>query len=130
MTVVNNVAKVTIAMGKNNRQTVERMAIEWRNGIVETLTGNRTGRRYKVGKKRWYTASRAGEPPASRTGKLRSSYRVRVLNDNEAEVGSPLDYSLFLEKGTRNMAPRPHIIVGFYKKEKEIRKVFEDGMEI
>lgn len=126
----NNSAKIILAMGKNNRRTVEAMAIEWRNGIVETLTGERTGRRYKIGKTRFYRASKAGEAPASRTGKLRSSYRVRVLNDNEAEVGSPLDYSIYLEKGTRRMSPRPHIIVGFRKKEEAIRKAFENGVSI
>jgi hypothetical protein len=122
MTVVNNSATINIAMGRNNRQVVEAMAIEWRNGIIETLTGNRTGKKYKVGKGTWYTASAQGEAPASRTGKLRNSYRARVISDTESEVGSPLDYSYYLEKGTRHMTPRPHIIVGFYKKKKEIER--------
>lgn len=57
---------------------------------------------------RVYTASAPGESPASRLGDLRTSYRYRVKS-NYAEVGTPLKYGLTLEKGSRKMAPRPHL---------------------
>lgn len=130
MVMTNDIARLKSSVAKANRDAVQSAAIEWRNGIVEVLTGNRTGRRYKIGKNAFYTASRAGEAPASRTGKLRSSYRFRIITDSEAEVGSPLEYSYFLEKGTRRMAPRPHVIVGFERKRKEIEAAIGKGFTL
>lgn len=114
-------------------------AMIWHAGVLRELSGTRSGReyfvpgtggvapepvtvkpthpRYKISSyvrmqnKRngvVYTASSPGEAPASRTGDLRTSYRYRVKK-NYAEVGTPLKYAIALEKGTKNMAPRPHL---------------------
>lgn len=66
-----------------------------------------------------YKASRPGEPPASRLGDLRISYKYRVKG-LAAEIGSPLPYALALEKGTSKMAPRPHLMRGFNSRRTEI----------
>jgi hypothetical protein len=126
MVITNNAAQIKTAFHKNSRKAVEAAAIEWRNGIVECLTGTRSGREYrKPGTRAMYRASRPGEAPASVTGRLRSSYRVRVISDTEAEVGSPLDYAEKLEKGTSRMLPRPHIEPGFQKKRREIEAALQ-----
>ena len=126
MAITNNTATIKASFSRNSRKAVEAAATEWRNGIVEVLTGERTGRTYRRPRtKATYRASRPGEPPASVTGRLRGSYRVRVISDTEAEVGSPLDYSEMLEKGTSRMLPRPHIEPGFQRKRKEIQDALQ-----
>jgi len=86
-------------------------AQEVRNEVLETLSGNRTGRTYKVpGTQVTYTASAPGEPPAVQTGQLRNSVTAVVETEGKSVkgiVGTELMKGLWLEKGTRNMAPRP-----------------------
>lgn len=94
----------------------------WHGGVTEMLTGTRSGRRYRIaGTSRYYQASAAGEAPATRTGALRQSYKFRVI-DNVAEVGSDLDYSVSLEKGTSKMRPRPHLMPAYERNEKKIKE--------
>jgi Bacteriophage protein of unknown function (DUF646). len=81
----------------------------WHGSLVRQMAGQRTGRVYRVpGTRARYTASAPGESPAVRTGVLRASYRTEVSRTAlEAYLGSDLDYSLWLERGTPNMEPRP-----------------------
>lgn len=67
-----------------------------------------------------YTASAPGEAPASVTGDLRTSYRFQV-GKGEAVIGSPLEKAVWLERGTENMAPRPHLSTAFRKAGDRIR---------
>lgn len=72
-----------------------------------------------------YNASKPGEAPAVRLGQLRQSYRFQVTGANymeRGEVGSPLDRALFLEKGTKRMAARPHLRPAYNRKKPEILK--------
>lgn len=125
-------------------------AMIWHAGVLRELRGQRSGKeyfvpgtggvapapvtvnvshpRYKISSytrmqnKRSgtvYTASAPGEAPASRLGDLRTSYRYRIKR-NYAEVGTPLKYAIALEKGTRNMAPRPHLGVAYVKNRERI----------
>lgn len=103
---------------------------EWHAGVVEDmLTGTRSGREYRIpGSSRTYRASRPGEAPATVTGRLRSSYQFRVREEGGkkvGEVGSPLDYALYLEKGTKRMAPRPHLVPAYYKREDNIKSALQ-----
>lgn len=70
---------------------------------TQVLVGERYGRWYKVpGTQRRYRASIPGEPPASRTGDLRRSYRVGKVEgtalDTHVKVGSALPYAPILEE--------------------------------
>lgn len=103
---------------------------QWHAGVVEDmLTGTRSGREYRIpGSSRTYRASRPGEAPATVTGRLRSSYQFRVREEGGkkvGEVGSPLDYALYLEKGTKRMAPRPHLVPAYYKREDNIKSALQ-----
>ncbi|MGN7485354.1 HK97 gp10 family phage protein [Priestia megaterium] len=129
--------KVNITVQNNSKQAIRMMKdaqedrlleaiTEWHAGIVEDmLVGERSGRTYRIpGSTRTYRASRPGEAPATVTGRLRSSYRFRVTEtggNKVGEVGSPLDYALYLEKGTSRMAPRPHVLPAYYKRESSIK---------
>jgi len=78
-----------------------------RNKVVENLSGARTGARYRVpGTSTYYTASSPGEYPAVATGNLRE--RVKVQNVTEGvQVGTPVEYGLFLEKRPASDGGRP-----------------------
>lgn len=85
--------------------------------IIETNAKNlirkkpKTGRIYKRGNI-IHQASAPGEPPATDTGRLLSSIQHRIVkNGFEAYVGTNVEYGKFLEKGTKNMDPRPWLIV-------------------
>lgn len=83
--------------------------------VKESLSGPGTGRTYvKSNPHRIHIASAPFEPPASDLGRLWGSYKILRLRKggdrgSYVEVGSHVDYSLYLEYGTRNMRPRPHL---------------------
>lgn len=86
-----------------------------RNAELEVLRGKRSGRVYrKPHTKSHYTASAPGEPPARRTGNLRLNWNGTVESSSTgsglrvtAVLESQERYSIYLENGTRRMAPRP-----------------------
>lgn len=96
-------ATVITEVNKVMRRKVAAMGVEYRRTLAEeVLVGQRSGRMYRVpGTNRMYRASRPGEPPASRTGDLRRSYKVGNLEEHagrvQVKVGSALDYAEYLE---------------------------------
>lgn len=121
-------SKVTIKLNSHNilprlesvaTQRMFAATQEVRNEVLETLSGERTGRTYKVpGTQVEYTASAPGEPPAVATGQLRNSVTAVVEKEGKATkgiVGTELIKGLHLEKGTKNMAPRPWLEPSFEK---------------
>jgi phage gpG-like protein len=79
------------------------------NGVKKQMRTSKSGRRYKRGKiGRDHIASAPYEAPAVDTGRLiNSSMYEKKINDLHFLVGSNVNYSAFLEFGTRKMAPRP-----------------------
>lgn len=98
-----------------------------RNKVLETLSGERSGRRYRVpGTNVYYTASAPGEPPAVRTGNLRKSIKTEIASEGrviKGRVGTDLDYGRKLEYGTRHMAPRPWLERSFKEAEEDVKDV-------
>lgn len=91
--------------------------------IDQILIGDRTGRKYNVpGTKKKYTASAPGEAPARRTGALATDYKPKVKGFIGI-VGSMLLYALMLEKGTKKMAPRPHLGKAFSMSKADIIRI-------
>lgn len=102
------------------RSRAFRAAQELRKAEVQVLRGQRTGKRYKapasgrVNKKtgqisfKQYASSAPGEPPAVRTGTLRSSWRVVVKDKIQPGIESNVKYAGYLEHGTSKMAARPY----------------------
>jgi phage gpG-like protein len=101
------------------------------NATKQTLTGQRTGRIYRVaGTKQKYTASHAGEPPAVRTGRLRNSIRFIMLSKGshvEGAVGTDVEYAPYLEFGTSKMAPRRFLGVTFEQERIRIFSILRGG---
>jgi hypothetical protein len=126
----NNLPKLTKQLDSNYEHALKKAVYDIHNHLVKKLSGSRSGRTYKVaGTKRTYTASAPNQAPATRTGDLRTSYRPVVEGTGffaKGIVGSPLDYSVFLEYGTRKMAKRPHLRQSFDETKSEWLKHFVD----
>lgn len=103
-----------------NQQVVSRgtrVANAIRNAELEVLSGQRGGRVYRKPhtKHATYTASAPGEPPARRSGKLRTRWTCRVEANGgsgggiqvRATLESRSEYAGYLQEGTSKMAPRP-----------------------
>jgi hypothetical protein len=98
--------------------------------LYETLSGNRSGRTYRVpGTRKTYTASAPGEAPASRLGDLRRSIDTRIEQGEtriEGFVGTDLEYGLFLERGTLHIKPRPWLGPTFQKEAEAVKRILSE----
>ena len=105
-----------------------------RNETLETLSGSRSGRIYRVpGTMKTYTASSPGEPPAVATGQLRQSVRTQVDNSSSmviGYVGSTLIYAPCLEFGTKKMSPRPWLKPSFDKSVDKLREILGEKCQL
>lgn len=96
------------AVEKELKRKVTRMGYLVHEKLTtQVLVGERSGRWYRVPKtNRMYQASVPGEPPASRLGDLRRSYRVNPVEGKgttaSVKVGSPLTYAAHLEGDRMN----------------------------
>jgi len=99
-----------------------------RNQTLETLSGNRSGKTYKVpGTNRTYTASSPGQPPAIATSDLIKSIETTVKGEGSeiiGTVGTKLPYGLWLERGTQDIEPRPWLRVSLDKSIAKLRRIF------
>ena len=118
---------------------------ELRNASLEVLRGQRSGRRYntpgsgrvKYYKRtktakityRQYSASAPGEPPAVRTGTLRSSFRP-VQNGNIPTLESDVPYAEYMDQGTPGgmIAPRPYAEKTIEKALPKIKRIYRDAL--
>lgn len=98
-----------------------------RTQVLETLSGSRSGRTYRVpGTKRTYTASAPGQPPAQATGQLRQSIATSVGSEGKTVigmVGTDKIQGKMTEFGTRNMKPRPWLKISFDKSQGKIKSI-------
>ena len=96
-----------------------RAANEVTNAAKTVLGGERSGKVYKIRGGGTYRASKAGEPPAIRTGAFRGSFKrisytestnngikVHAIAESALKVNKYL-LGEILENGTRKMQPRP-----------------------
>ena len=101
---------------------------EVRNATLETLSGSRSGRIYKVpGTGVYYTASAPGEPPAVQLGDLRKSVKGGIEKEGKdviGFVGSELPKASMLEMGTSKMLPRPWLRPSFEKSVDKVKSIF------
>jgi hypothetical protein len=86
-----------------------------------------------AGRRGFYRASAPGEPPATRLARLRQSVKYSVRrgrDDAVGVVGTPLEYGVYLEKGTGKMRPRPWLSVGFGRSRAKVRAILTRRMVI
>lgn len=120
--------KVVKAMDDAASQKMLMAVNEVRNVTLETLSGSRHGRTYKVpGTQRLYTASAPGEAPAQATAGLRQSVETKIEGKGMeviGTVGTDLEYGRPLEFGTKRMAARPWLKPSFEKAIPKIKAIF------
>ncbi len=129
VTLIDNTDKVIKSIEQSASKRMAKAVNEVRNVVLETLSGSRTGRRYKVpGTQRLYTASAPGEPPAQATGGLRGSIKTTVSGEDKkivGRVGTDLEYGKELEFGSRKVAPRPWLYPSFEKASPKVKEILD-----
>jgi len=99
-----------------------------RNQALETLSGSRSGRTYKVpGTSRTYTASSPGEPPAVATAELRQSVKGVVEKEGNqivGMVGTDKIQGKMLEFGTKYIEARPWLRKSFEESGAKVKEIF------
>ncbi|MDP2362819.1 MAG: HK97 gp10 family phage protein [Ignavibacteria bacterium] len=128
VTLISNIEKVAADIEKTAKSRMEAAVMEVRNEVLIILSGNRSGRIYKVpGTGVTYTASAPGEPPAQRLGELRQSIATEVEGigkDIVGRVGTDKIQGKMTEFGTRNMAARPWLRPTFERMAGKVQEIF------
>lgn len=80
-------------------------------GVLTFRRGDKIFSNYSTGGSAPHRASAPGEPPSSDTGALLNSisHKVDVEQTVFVRIGSDKKYAIWLELGTRYMAPRPFL---------------------
>jgi HK97 gp10 family phage protein len=123
-----------------NVAAMRRAALVVERDVQQNFTLQGSGREYKRGKK-VHRASVKGEPPAIDTGVLRASIMSEVKTKglgvigmvgpdvehiaSKAEVGTDVNYGLYLELGTSRMQPRPFLRPALSRKKREVKNIFK-----
>lgn len=127
VTLTRNSHKVISQMANIATRRMYEATQEVRNETLKTLSGNRTGRQYRVpGTNVTYTASAPGEPPAVLFGQLRQNVKDKVYTESRSvkgEVGTELDKGLHLEVGTLHILPRPWLKPSFEKAAPNVQQI-------
>lgn len=118
--------------------TVERVAMYFTGEVQKTLSGRRSGKPYRIGKRgRTHIASAPGEPPAVLTGRLRQSIgwsEPKWEGDTvSSEVGTNVVYARRLEFGGIDsrgvkIEARPYWAPTILRIEPTVERMFEVGL--
>lgn len=90
---------------------LKRRGLRVQAAVRRSLKQTGTGRVYQRGNVT-HIASAPGQPPATDTGQLAASIGEELRRDEQGlveRIGSNLDKALYLELGTRTIAPRPFL---------------------
>lgn len=127
---------VMASLRSTSLQNLREASIFLKGMIQETLTGNRSGRVYKVPRtKQNYTASAPGEPPAVRLGDLKRAISHKVNKAKLTAVVGPRligqnpkkQYPVWLEFGTKKMAPRPFMAPTIQRHKNTVIQIMKEG---
>jgi len=87
------------------------------------VTGKRSGRIYTY-KGKPHQASKAGEPPANRSGKLAKSVDYRVRHYKEMRLGESVEHAK-MEDNWGRIKARPHIIKAIKNKAQDTVNIIQ-----
>ncbi len=102
----------------------------------ETLKKNKRGRTYtrrdRIGRRRRHVASAPGQTPANSTGNYRKNagYQIRGSSQLEFGIRDGAPYGIFLEEGTKKMAPRPGLGNAVKANERNARTDFDSSLDL
>lgn len=98
---------------------IQKIAYHIRNTAIQRISqGSRSGKVYKRGAI-IHQASAEGEYPKTNTGRLVSSIRVD-LRDMEADIGSDINYAVYLENKQPKLGGRPWLSRAYDESQDEI----------
>lgn len=129
-------ASVMASLRGTSLQNLSEASIFLKDAVQETLTGNRSGRVYRVpATKQKYTASAPGEPPAVRLGDLKRAISHKVNKAKLTAIVGPRligqdpkkQYPVWLEFGTKKMSPRPYMKPTFDKSKDTVIQIMKEG---
>lgn len=109
---------------------------DWIAGVAHTINGEIVtsfgsgpgGETYQRGGVS-HTASSPGYPPNVDTGALRASMNVQRLAPLQYRVQDGVEYGIYLEDGTTNIAPRPFVGPVFEEWKRKIgRELKQSGL--
>jgi len=124
-----NTAKVTKAIDDAAIKRMDEATQAVRTQAMLTLSGDRTGRTYKVpGQNRTYVASSPGEPPAQRLGELRQNIGTLVessFGNVTGKVGTDKIQGRILEFNSLHTAARPWLKPSFEAATDEVKSILK-----
>lgn len=132
VTYTSNLEEVKVTLSRGYDRNIKKATVFLHGKVVKRLTGKRSGRKYLVpGTRKQYTASAPGESPATATGRLRSfdGTDFDILAGAVGRVGFKVKYGLWLERGTKKMAPRPTIKPAFDDNADEIQAIMSEPIK-
>lgn len=92
--------------------------------------GEKSGVIYEKYKpRRTHQSSAPGQAPATDTGRLAGSITSAMISRRVAEVGTLLPYGIYLEYGTRIIAPRPWLSPAMQFEKKRFLKLIESALK-
>lgn len=118
-----NIAAVTANLERRASELVRATALQIEAAAKISMTGPKSGREYRRGKKT-HQASGPGEAPAVDTGNLMNSIQTTVESPMRAVVSVNAEYGVWLEFGTVHIAPRPFLGPAF----EQAKPIFEAGL--
>lgn len=92
--------------GVDADRVVGALAQEGKRIVLQSFTEGRPGATYRRGE-RFHVASAPGSPPRIDTGALAASIRVQAAGRLKRYIVCGVDYAVYLEFGTSDMAARP-----------------------
>lgn len=120
----NRIPALTAALHRNGERLVFNIAKGIENAAKASMPGRKSGRIYRRGAKT-HQASAPGETPAIDLGFLVNSALTEQDGPFRARTGFTMEYAVWLEFGTRRMAPRPYLGPAFEK----LKPAFEAGIK-
>lgn len=90
-------------------EIVAKVADDIRAQAQSDMAAPKSGRVYRRGRGRMHVASAPGEAPAVDRGTLINSLRSMRVSDTRAVVAATAEHAVYMEFGTRHIAPRPFL---------------------
>lgn len=113
--VTRGLPQLRTALGTALKRTLENTAKATEGTAkLSLISGSRSGRTYKRGKKRPHIASAPGEPPASDFGDL-LGHITHTIGKGHADVGATVLHGLHLEIKAPSKGGRPWLLPAFEK---------------
>ncbi len=127
-------------LNERTRRGIRQGFFQLGNQLVRTLSKqvldkNKRGRTYtrkdRAGRRRRHVSSASGQSPANRTGNYRKNagYQIRGAEQMEFGIRDGAPYALFLEEGTRTMAPRPGLGNSVRANQRNARSYFDSSID-